>query len=142
VSQSRPATRRACFDAAFSGLLPLDVALQMGAPFLVERGIEPSEEGLGPALIMRLLLDLPANDGYFRPLADQPTMAQALWSTIRELRMSGVTSSDLECAAFASHAKRVELTTQVGGCESRTPFGRRQSGLTIESDGATVCRFD
>src|SRR5262245_28307873 len=38
---------------------PLDIALHMGAPFLVERGIEPSEEGLGPALIMRLMLDLP-----------------------------------------------------------------------------------
>ena len=57
---------------------PLDIALRMGAPFLVERGIDPSEEGLGPALIMRLLLDLPLKDGYFRPLADQPTMAQAL----------------------------------------------------------------
>ena len=66
---------------------PLDVALRMGAPFLVERGIDPSEEGLGPALIMRLLLDLPTERGYFRPLADQPTMAQALWSTIRELRL-------------------------------------------------------
>ncbi|MDQ3212952.1 MAG: hypothetical protein M3Q85_09785, partial [Acidobacteriota bacterium] len=28
---------------------PLDIALRMGAPFLVERGIDPSEEGLGPA---------------------------------------------------------------------------------------------
>ena len=39
---------------------PLDIALRMGAPFLVERGIDPSEEGLGPALMMRLLLELPA----------------------------------------------------------------------------------
>src|SRR5688572_32814872 len=45
---------------------PLDVALRMGAPFLVERGIDPSEEGLGPALMMRLLLDLPEHGGYFR----------------------------------------------------------------------------
>src|SRR5882762_6721144 len=74
---------------------PLDVALRMGAPFLVERGIDPSEEGLGPALIMRLLLDLPEWDGYFRALADQPTMAQALWSTVRELRMAGVKSDGL-----------------------------------------------
>src|SRR3954470_24649487 len=29
---------------------PLDIALRMGAPFLVERDIDPSEEGLGPAL--------------------------------------------------------------------------------------------
>jgi hypothetical protein len=27
---------------------PFDVALRMGAPFFVERGIDPSEEGLGP----------------------------------------------------------------------------------------------
>ena len=81
---------------------PLDVALRMGAPFLVERGIEPSEEGLGPALIMRLLLDLPEQGGYFRPLADQPTLAQALWATIRELRMAGIKSADLKPEAFAS----------------------------------------
>jgi hypothetical protein len=56
---------------------PLDIALRMGAPFLVERGIDPSEDGLGPALMMRLLLDLSGEHGYFRPLADQPTMAQA-----------------------------------------------------------------
>src|ERR1700693_1951261 len=52
---------------------PLDIALRMGAPFLVERGIDPSEEGLSPALIMRLLLDLPEDGGYFRSLADHPT---------------------------------------------------------------------
>jgi hypothetical protein len=60
---------------------PLDMALRRGAPFLVERGIEPSEEGLGPGLAMRLMLELPDGTGYFRPLADQPTMAAALWAT-------------------------------------------------------------
>src|SRR5438046_6934225 len=59
---------------------PLDIALRMGAPFLVERGIDPSEEGLGPSLIMRLALDLPAEGGYFRPLADTQTMAKELWN--------------------------------------------------------------
>src|SRR4051794_4227150 len=53
---------------------PLDVALRMGAPFLFERGVDRSEESLGLALIMRLLLDLPLKGGYFRPLADQPAM--------------------------------------------------------------------
>src|SRR5574339_1207185 len=47
---------------------PLDIALRMGAPFLVERGIDPSEEELGPALMMRLLMALPREQGYFRPL--------------------------------------------------------------------------
>src|SRR3954453_11136795 len=88
---------------------PLDIALRMGAPFLVERGIDPSEEGLGPALMMRLLLDLPEEDGYFRPLATQPTMAQALWTTVRELRMAGVTSGDLKPDAFEVSRKYAEL---------------------------------
>jgi len=88
---------------------PLDIALRMGAPFLVERGIDPSEEGLGPALIMRLLLELPAEPSYFRPLANHPAMAQALWTTIRELRMSGVRPDDLVADAFASKAKHAEM---------------------------------
>src|SRR5262245_3833545 len=77
---------------------PLDIALRMGAPFLVERGIDPSEEGLGPALIMRLLLDLPEEGGYFRPLATQPSMALALWRTLRELRQTGIASCALRLA--------------------------------------------
>jgi ATP-dependent helicase/nuclease subunit B len=96
---------------------PLDVALRMGAPFLVERGIEPSEEGLGPALIMRLLLDLPKQGGYFRPLADQPTLAQALWSTIRELRMAGIAPDDLRQDAFTSPEKHRELRTLLASYE-------------------------
>src|SRR6186713_2608177 len=87
---------------------PLDIALRMGAPFLVERGINPSEEGLGPALMMRLLLNLPESGGYFRALADQPTMAQALWVTVRELRMAGIKSDDLKPEAFESAAKHAE----------------------------------
>ena len=81
---------------------PLDIALRMGAPFLVERGIHPSEEGLGPALMMRLLLHLPLKGGYFRPLADHPTMSQALWATVRELRMSGVRPEALKPEVFSS----------------------------------------
>ncbi len=88
---------------------PLDIALRMGAPFLVERGIDPSEEGLGPALIMRLLLDLPEEGGYFRALADQPTMAQALWAAVLELRMAGVRAQQIPSDAFASPAKHTEL---------------------------------
>ena len=70
---------------------PLDIALRMGAPFLVERGIEPSEEGLGPALIMRLLLELPRGGG----VRGHPRLALALgrrvatsgrWRTSRRWR--------------------------------------------------------
>jgi hypothetical protein len=89
----------------------------MGAPFLVERGIEPSEEGLGPALIMRLMLDLPKEGGYFRPLADQPTLAEALWSTIRELRMAGIKSDQLRADAFESPAKHAELRALLAAYE-------------------------
>ena len=88
---------------------PLDIALLMGAPFLVERGIHPSEEGLGPALMMRLLLDLSLEHGYFRPLADHPTMAQALWTAVHELRMAGVRSEALKPEGFSSPAKHAEL---------------------------------
>lgn len=88
---------------------PLDIALRMGAPFLVERGVHPSEEGLGPALMMRILFDLPLKHGYFRPLADHPTMAQALWTTVRELRLAGIRPEELKPEAFSSPAKYVEL---------------------------------
>ncbi len=95
----------------------LDIAVRMGAPFLVERGIDPSEEGLGPALIMRLLLELPEDGGYFRPLADQPTMAQALWRTVRELRTAGVKAHDLKADAFASREKYNELRALLAAYE-------------------------
>ena len=109
---------------------PLDIALRMGAPFLVERGIEPSEEGLGPALIMRLLLDLPEEGGYFRPLADQPTLAQALWATIRELRMAGIKSDDLTPEAFASPEKHAELRALLASYEQ---FSRPTTAATWRS---------
>src|SRR5690348_7707240 len=96
---------------------PLDIALRMGAPFLVERGIEPSEEDLGPALMMRLLLDLPREGGYFSPLAEQPTLAQALWTTVRELRMAGIRPGDLSADAFASPAKHGELVALLSAYE-------------------------
>jgi len=81
----------------------------MGAPFLVERDIDPSEEELGPALMMRLLLALPREGGYFRPLAEHPTLAQALWTTVRELRMAGLDPDALTPVAFDSLAKHAEL---------------------------------
>jgi RecB family exonuclease len=122
---------------------PLDVALRMGAPFLVERGIEPSEEGLGPALMMRLLLALPASapesfgeagpvNGYFRPLAEQPTLAQALWTTLRELRMAGITSAAFAPVGAALAAAPAGGTPPVGAAlawpaeAAGDPAGRRR----------------
>jgi hypothetical protein len=96
---------------------PLDIALLMGAPFLVERGIDPSEAALGPALMMRLLLELPSTGGYFRPLAGHPALAQALWSTVRELRMADVRSDALAPAVFSSPAKHAEIVALLSAYE-------------------------
>jgi ATP-dependent helicase/nuclease subunit B len=88
----------------------------MSGPFLVERGITPSEDTLGPALMMRLLLDLPEKAGYFSPMAEQPSMGQALWRTVRELRMAGL-RADLLPDAFTSSAKHAELTALMSAYE-------------------------
>jgi hypothetical protein len=110
---------------------PLDIALRMGAPFLVERGIDPSEEGLGPALMMRLLLSLPEENGYFRRLATQPQMAVALWSTLRELRMAGVRAADLRADAFESPHKHAELHAIVSAYETYLTSNRRGDVATV-----------
>jgi hypothetical protein len=110
---------------------PLDIALRMGAPFLVERGIDPSEEGLGPALIMSLLLKLGDEHGYFRPLASQPELSRALWSTITELRMAGVGPKQLSDAAFESTAKRDELCALLQSYETFLTNKRRGDRATV-----------
>ena len=97
---------------------PLDIALRMGAPFLVERGIDPSEEGLGPALMMRLLLELPEQGGYFRALAEQPSLAEAVWTTLRELRMAGIESDAVPVEAFESPAKHAEIVALLAAYEA------------------------
>jgi RecB family exonuclease len=89
---------------------PFDLALQMAGPFLVERGINPSPEGVGPALVMRLLTELPSSiPTYFRHLADQPKMAETLWAAISDIRMAGLSAVDLPGEAFSSTAKDAEL---------------------------------
>lgn len=110
---------------------PLDVALRMGGPFLVERGIHPSEEGLGPALMMRLLHDRPLEHGYFRPLADHPTMAQALWATLRELRMAGVRTEDLKPEVFSSPTKHAELVAMLSAYERFLEEHKRGDMATV-----------
>jgi hypothetical protein len=119
----------------------LDIALRMGAPFLVERGIHPSEEGLGPALMMRLLLDLPLARGYFRPLADHPTMAQALWTTVRELRMAGIHPGALKPEVFSSPAKHAELVALLSAYELFLDQHKRGDIATVYEEAVKVrCR--
>lgn len=110
---------------------PLDIALRMGAPFLVERGVDPSEEALGPALMMRLLMDMPQQGGYFRPLANHPTLAQALWATVRELRMAGLAAKDLKGDAFASPVKHAELVSLLGRYEAFLTANQRADMATV-----------
>lgn len=95
-----------------------DLALQAAAPWLVEQGLDPAPEDLGPALVMRLLLDLPAAvPTYFRTLGEQPAMAEALWSALRELRLAGIGSADLPANAFDSTAKHAELQALLAAYE-------------------------
>lgn len=89
---------------------PFELALEMSAPFLVERGFDPAPDTIGPALLMRLLLDLPSTvPEYFRHLADQPKMAEALWAAVSELRMAGHTAVTLPLEAFINANKHAEL---------------------------------
>jgi RecB family exonuclease len=116
---------------------PLDIALPMGAPFLVERGIDPSEEELGPALMMRLLFDLPLDGGYFRPLAGHPTLAQALWSTVRELRMAGVGPAALTPNVFSSPAKQAEIVALLSAYERFLDEHHRGDMATVYQEAVT-----
>ena len=113
--------RLAASDGGWTNLrftTPLDLALPMAAPFLVERGVDPAPDGLGPALIMRLLLELPASvPSYFRGLAERPQMAEALWAAIAELRMAGGTGAPLPRAAFTSERKHAELCALLAAYE-------------------------
>src|SRR5205814_10080979 len=70
---------------------PLDIALRMGAPFLVERGIKPSEEGLGPALIIR---------GLSAAVEHVRTCVESLWRH-REIRHNSPGTCD-RCITFSS----------------------------------------
>lgn len=108
-----------------------DLALRMGAPFLVEAGIDPSEEQLGPALIMRLLLALEGAPEYFKPLAHEPKLAAALWSSIRELRLAGLSSSTLATNAFTSKKKAAELTALLKAYEDHLAANRLGDQATV-----------
>jgi len=110
--------REGCGFANLRFVTPLDIAVRMAAPFLLDRGIDPSEEQLGPALMMRLLLELPEAGGYFRPMAEHTSMADALWRTVRELRYAGVRANELARENFTeSAAKKRELVALLSAYE-------------------------
>ena len=62
-------------------------------------------DDLGPALMMRLLTELPCDvPSYFRHLTYQLPMASALWHTVRELRMAALLPDQLVEKAFQNQA--------------------------------------
>lgn len=95
-----------------------DLAVEIAGPRLATDGISILEESWGAALVLNLLLDLPASiPAYFRPMADGPGMADALWAAVRDLRLAGCCSADLTAAALSSSGKRSELKALVRAYE-------------------------
>lgn len=102
----------------FRFLTPFQLALDLAAPSLIEARIHPKPEGLGPELMIRLLLQLPPGEGYFRPLADQGGMARPLWAAIQEVRMAGLTAADLAVEMFTTPAKGREIKALLAAYET------------------------
>ena len=89
---------------------PLDLASRIAGPVLGSRGVTAMDAGLGPALLLQLLLDLPVEGPrYFRKIADQPGVAEALWRAVRDFRLAGLSFADLRPEAFTSQEKHAEL---------------------------------
>jgi hypothetical protein len=87
-----------------------DLAARIAGPALARENRTVSDPSAGPALVLGLLLDLPdAVAPYFRAIAEQPGVADALWSTISELRLADVCTGALQIEQFESSAKAEEL---------------------------------
>ena len=114
---------------------PFDLALEMAGPSLAARGIDPTADDSGPALMMRLLRELPDEvPAYFRHLALHPQMGAALWSTVRELRLAGLTSNDLPEDAFTNPDKHAELVALLAAYESHLAAGKQADAATVYTE--------
>ena len=87
---------------------PFQLALEACAPDLLDRGILPCPDTLGPGLLQNLLLAMPEKEGHFRPLITQPGMAQTLWKTLEEFRLAGLSANALFSLAFSPKIKELE----------------------------------
>lgn len=88
-----------------------DLAECIAGPALAREKRTQMDSTVGPALALGLLLDLPATvTRYFRAIAEQPGVSEALWSTISELRLAGIDSGALQGQKLASPGKAEELT--------------------------------
>lgn len=116
---------------------PFDLALQTAAPRLLAQGLDPLPEGLGPSLVMRLLLERPASAAcYFRPLAEQPQMGEALWAALRDLRLAGISPGTLPRAAFDEARKHAELSELLAAYEQHLSACHRADAATVYREAA------
>ena len=87
-----------------------DLALETAGPALAGSGVSPMAPELGPPLMLRLLLDLPPDTpSYFRPLATERRMAAAVWRSLDDLRMAGITVETFDRSACTHPGKAGEL---------------------------------
>ena len=111
---------------------PFDLALELAGPGLAERGIDPAADDSGPAVIMRLLRELPDEvPAYFRHLALHPQMGSALWATVRELRLAGIASSALSPDGFENADKHAELVALLAAFEAHLASRRLADRATV-----------
>jgi hypothetical protein len=114
---------------------PFDLALDIAAPVLTEAGIDPTPSEIGATLVMRLLTELPGElPPYFRrasgetdagsPAVPHPSMAAALWRTLRELRLAGLSACALREAISDTPAKIAELRALVSAYETHLASAR------------------
>lgn len=97
---------------------PVHLARTITAPILSARQIAALPDAIGPALIGRLLAELPtAEASYFQELADSPGLAEALWSAILEVRLCGLRPQDLTDGRFVSPIKARELRALLSAYE-------------------------
>ncbi len=113
---------------------PLDLASRIAGRVLGLRRMTGMDPGIGPALLLQLLLDLPAEvPQYFRKIVDQPGVAEALWKAVSDFRLAGLSFADLRPEAFTSREKQAELGALLEAYE-------RELARTGLADAAAVFR--
>ncbi len=111
---------------------PFSLALQTAAPQLLHQGLDPLPDGLGPSLVMRLLMEMPEDaPAYFKPLAEQPRMGGALWAALRELRLAGISPAALPRDAFEDERKYLELCALLTSYEQHLAASRQADAADV-----------
>ncbi len=114
---------------------PAQIAEQLAGPRLVAQGAGRLREEVGPALVTRLLHDLPGgSEPYFRRMADDPGTGRILWGAIQELRLAGVRSGDLRPDALVAAAKSEELKSLLAAYEALLAESKLADTATIFSE--------